>query len=96
MATKVTAIIKYDLFPHFTVEKGELQDNGDVRCESGVYSSLKVITTLPAHVYAEVKESHRTAQSEYDKAIKAARDHLIGTYCAFLPLSYLQSRGYKK
>lgn len=92
MATKVTAVIRYDIFPYFTVVQGTLNDDGSVRTESGVYHSSKVLAIKGEHLYKDLEQARKVAAAAYDRGVEDLRVSVLTTHCDFLPVTYFNHR----
>lgn len=89
---KVTAVVKYDLYPYFLVVEGDLQENGDVKTGSGTYAGHKVVTIRPPHLYEETKNAREHIKREFDKALEELMKSLIHTHAGFIPVGYLNEK----
>uniref|UniRef100_A0AAU8GGQ6 Uncharacterized protein n=1 Tax=Salmonella phage vB_SEnST11_KE23 TaxID=3161174 RepID=A0AAU8GGQ6_9CAUD len=64
---KVTAFVKYDLYPHYIVLEGELQENFDVKTSCGTFNHAKVITVKPISELDRHREDYENIRKAYDR-----------------------------
>lgn len=64
---KVTAFLKYDLYPYYVVLEGDLQENFDVKTSCGTYNRGKVIYVRPIDEFGKHQEARNTITKEYDR-----------------------------
>lgn len=64
---KVTAFLKYDLYPYYVVLEGDLQENFDVKTSCGTYSRGKVMCVRPIDELDKHREARNTVTKEYDR-----------------------------
>ena len=64
---KVTAFIKYALYPHYIVLEGELQENFDVKTSCGTFNHSKVITVKPIKELDDHRETYENIRKAYDR-----------------------------
>ncbi|WJJ58514.1 hypothetical protein NDO71_orf148 [Klebsiella phage vB_KpnM_NDO71] len=66
---KVTAFVKYDLYPYYLVLEGDLQENFDVKTRIGTYSHAKVLCVKPIGEYLAHAETRRNIKQEHDRCV---------------------------
>lgn len=75
---QVTGIVKYDLFPYYTVVRGELRDDGGIDLSSYSYHKPEsVIKVLGIGAYEAEKERLAKVQDEYRKRHQELRGELF-------------------
>lgn len=74
---KVTAFVKYDLYPHYIVLEGDLQENFDVKTSCGTYKSESVIFVKPVSELEKHKEVHTTIRRDHDRLLRQLKIDLI-------------------
>lgn len=89
---KVTAVVRYDLYPYFLVLEGDLQENGDVKTSCGTYAGHKILNIRPAHEYEMIKNSKNHIKNEFDKQTRELMLKLIDDHAGFLPVSYIKEK----
>lgn len=74
---KVTAFIKYDLYPHYIVLEGELQENFDVKTSCGNFNHTKVIDVKPISDLQEHRGKHDNIRKEHDRLHRQLKIDLL-------------------
>lgn len=74
---KVTAFVKYDLYPYYLVISGDLQENFDVKSQSGTYSHEKVLCVKPFSELDEHQEVHKTIREDHDRLLRKLKIDLL-------------------
>lgn len=77
---KVTAFVKYDLYPHYLVVAGDLQENFDVKTQSGVYSHEKVICVKPFFELEQHQETLKTIRKDHDRLLRKLKVDLLNQH----------------
>lgn len=74
---KVTAFVRYDLYPYYIVLEGDLQENFDVKTSCGTYNHTKVLQIKPLSELAEHKETHTRIRKEHDRLLRQLKVDLL-------------------
>lgn len=74
---KVTAFVKYDLYPYYTVVLGDLQENFDVKTASGIYSREKVIHVRPSHEIDGHRNTLISIKKDHDLLLRKLKVDLL-------------------
>lgn len=74
---KVTAFVKYDLYPHYVVLEGDLQENFDVKTSCGTYSHSKVLCVKPFSELKDHEDAHKKICREYKRMENELRVDLL-------------------
>ncbi|AGZ17627.1 hypothetical protein X824_gp196 [Escherichia phage 4MG] len=74
---KVTAFLKYDLYPYYIVLEGELQENFDVKTSCGTYSHTKVLRVKPFSEYDLHSKIHRDIKQQHDRCLRKLKVDLL-------------------
>lgn len=83
----VTAIVGYDIYPHYLVTKGKLLPGGRVKTSAGTYAADSVIRILPECDYESQEAVLRKVKSEYTAKERQLRvDILKQNGVNFLPV----------
>lgn len=83
----VTAIVRYDIYPHYIVVKGKLLPTGGVKTrDCGGFSVRSILRILPESEYETQEALRRKITSEYTKKERQLRvDILKENGVDFLP-----------
>lgn len=74
---KVTAFIKYDLYPYYIVLDGDLQENFDVKSSCVTYNRSKVLDIKPFSELEMHKNNHTTIRKEHDRRLRKIKVDLL-------------------
>ena len=74
---KVTAFLKYDLYPYYIVLEGDLQENFDVKTSCGTYNHKKVLQIKPFSDFKEHQETHTRICKEHDRLLRQLKVDLL-------------------
>lgn len=74
---KVTAFVKYDLYPYYIVLLGELQENFDVKTSCGTYNHSKVLDIKPFSELETHQNTHTTIRREHDQRLRQIKIDLL-------------------
>lgn len=84
----VTAIVRYDIYPHYLVSKGRLLPGGGVKTSCGTYAVESVLRILPECDYERLEDVRRKVSREYTARERQLRvDILKENDVNFLPVS---------
>lgn len=83
----VTAIVRYDIYPHYLVSKGKLLPGGKVKTDYGTYAVDSIIRILPESDYDQCEATRRKVSAEYTEKERQLRvDILKQNGVNFLPV----------
>ncbi|QPI18107.1 hypothetical protein POP15_059 [Pectobacterium phage POP15] len=83
----VTAIVGYDIYPHYLVTKGKLLPGGKVKTDCGTYAADSILRILPESDYEQYEATRRKVSSEYREKERQLRvDILKQNGVNFLPV----------
>lgn len=74
---KVTAFLKYDLYPYYLVLEGDLQENFDVKTSCGTYNHDKVINLKPIGELEEHKDTLASIKKDHDLLLRKLKIDLL-------------------
>lgn len=77
---KVTALVKYDLYPYYLVFGGELLKSMDVKTEVGTFNKDSILRIRPFHELGAEKLIHKTLKDEYDRLSSQLEVDLLKKY----------------
>lgn len=87
MFPTVTAIVRYDIYPHYLVSKGKLLPGGKVKTSCGTYAVDSIIRILPESDYETYEAQRRKVSKEYTEKERQLRiDTLKENGVKFLPV----------
>lgn len=73
----VTAIVSYDIFPHYLVTKGKLLSGGRVKASCGTYAVDSIIRILPESDYEQYEATRRKVSAEYTQKQRQLRVDIL-------------------
>lgn len=74
---KVTAFLKYDLYPYYIVLEGDLQENFDVKTSCGTYNHTKVLQIKPFNDLKEHQDTHTKIRNDHDRLLRQLKVDLL-------------------
>lgn len=74
---KVTAFIRYDIYPYYIVLEGDLQENFDVKTSCGTYNHRNVLCIKPFSELKEHEDNHKKICREYKRLEAELRVDLL-------------------
>lgn len=74
---KVTGFVKHDLYPHYLVMVGELQENFDLKCRHGTYNRSEVLAVKPLIEYETHRQTHERIRAKYRQRERELRVALL-------------------
>lgn len=77
---KVTAFLKYDLYPYYIVLEGDLQENFDVKTQCGTYNYEKVLQIKPWSELENHRAAHTDIRREHDRLLRQLKIDLLDRY----------------
>lgn len=74
---KVTVIVRYDIYPHYLVDKGTLLPGGRVGTTCGTYGVDSIIRVLPESDFEAYEAQRRKVSSEYTEKERQLRVDIL-------------------
>lgn len=74
---RVTAFVKYDLYPYYIVLEGDLQETFDVKTSCGTYGASALLSIKPISEIEKHKEIHTNILKEHDQSLRQLKIDLL-------------------
>lgn len=74
---KVTAFIRYDIYPYYIVLEGDLQENFDVKTSCGAYHHRNVLCVKPISELKQHEDTHKKITREHKRLEAELRVDLL-------------------